>query len=161
MLRPAILYKDVIIKKFMENLYTKEYDYYVGYSCGTVLPKIEEKEGKYYWASVDESGNVIGYLQYRIDDFVDTVQDFGLFSFDAGNPILGRDLIRKLQELVSRHHRVEWCVVGDNPVKRHYDKFCKRFGGYIHHYHESTKDSDGKFVDSYCYEIVNNIEGRK
>ena len=102
-----------------------------------------------------EHGNSVQILTYRISDYSDTVQSFGLFSFDKGNPLLGRDVFQKLEELVKTHHRVEWCVVGSNPVKRHYDKFCKRHNGYIHHWHETTKDECGNYIDSYTYEIIN------
>lgn len=155
MLKPALLYAQEITKKFSENLYTTDYFYYCGYYCGSRLPKIEEKEDIYQYAFLDDDDNVIGFLSYRINDYSDTVQDFGLFSFDKGNPILGLDLFRKLEELVKKHHRIEWYVVGTNPVKHHYDKFCKRHNGYIHHYHETTKDEKGNYIDSYSYEIVN------
>ena len=72
-----------------------------------------------------------------------------------GNPILGIDVFHKLEELIKTHHRVEWHVVGNNPVKRHYDKFCKRHNGYIHHFCETTKDEKGNYIDSYTYEIIN------
>ena len=77
------------------------------------------------------------------------------FSFDKGNPILGIDVFHKLEQLIKNHHRVEWRVVGNNPVKRHYDKYCKRHNGYIHHFHETTKDKKGNYIDSYLYEIIN------
>ena len=64
-------------------------------------------------------------------------------------------MFNKLKDLVHRHHRVEWCVVGNNPVKRNYDRFCKKHSGYIHHYHETTKDESGNYIDSFLYEIVN------
>ena len=155
MLKPALLYAEEITRKFAERLYTTDYYYYCGYPCGSSLPKIEEKDDLYQYAFVDGGDNVIGFLTYRINEFCDTVQDFGLFSFDKGNPILGRDLFRKLEELVANHHKVEWLVIGNNPVKKHYDKFCRKHNGYTHHYHESTKDEKGNYVDSFFYEIVN------
>nr|WP_316613934.1 hypothetical protein [uncultured Ruminococcus sp.] len=154
MLKPALLYAQEIKRKFTEHLYTTDYFYYCGYTCGNNLPKIKEKDDLYQYAIVDKNDDIIGFLTYRINDFSDTVNDFGLFSFDKGNPILGRDLVSKLEELVKKHHRIEWSVVGTNPVKRHYDKFCKRHNGYIHHWHEITKDEYGNYIDSYTYEIV-------
>ena len=155
MLKPALLYAQEITRKFTEHLYTTDYFYYCGYCCGSSLPKIEEKDDLYQYAIVDSGDNVIGFLTYRISDYSDTVQSFGLFSFDKGNPLLGRDVFQKLEELVKTHHRIEWQVVGSNPVKRHYDKFCKRHNGYIHHWHETIKDECGNYIDSYTYEIIN------
>jgi len=155
MLKPALLYRDEIIQKFTECLYTVDYYYYSGWNCGSSLPEIKSEENLYQYAFVDKDDNVIGFLTYRIYDYSDTAQEFGLFSFDRGNPIIGIDLFKKLEELVARHHRVEWQVIEGNPVKRHYDKFCKKHSGYIHHYHGTTKSIEGKYVDSYVYEIVN------
>lgn len=155
MLKPALLYRDEIIQKFTECLYTVDYYYYSGWNCGSSLPEIKPEENLYQYAFVDKDDNVIGFLTYRIYDYSDTAQEFGLFSFDRGNPIIGIDLFKKLEELVARHHRVEWQVIEGNPVKKHYDKFCKKHNGYIHHYHGTIKSIEGKYVDSYVYEIVN------
>ena len=92
MLKPALLYAQEITRKFTEHLYTTDYFYYCGYCCGSSLPKIEENDDLYQFAIVDSDDNVIGFLTYRISDYSDTVQSFGLFSFDKGNPLLGRDV---------------------------------------------------------------------
>ena len=88
MLKPALLYTREITRKFTEHLYTTDYFYYCGYYCGNSLPKIEEEEDLYQYAIVDSTDNVIGFLRYRVNDYNDTVQDFGLFSFDKGTPSL-------------------------------------------------------------------------
>jgi hypothetical protein len=159
LLKPALLYTEQIIKKFTEQLYTTDYFYYCGYPCGNNLPKIEANPDLYQYAVVDKNNNVIGFFTYRIDDYTDSVKDFGLFSFDKGNSIVVRDVLRKLEELVKIHHRIEWGVIGTNPVKRHYDKFCKKYNGYIHQWHEASRDECGKYIDSYTYEIVQNSSG--
>ena len=154
MLKPALLYKEQLLRKFSEVLCTKDYYYYIGYDCGSILPKILEGETLYQYASVDGKGNIIGYLAYEVDIFTDTVKNFGLISFDKGNCVLGRDLFRKLEELISTHHKVEWCVVDGNPVKRHYDKFCKKHNGRVLRFRDKTKDLRGKYIDTYLYEII-------
>ena len=154
MLKPALLYKEQILQKFTEFLYTEDYFYYSGYECGTTLPTFKEDDNYYCFASVDPSGRLIGFFSYRVNFVVDCVQQFGLFSFEKGNPILGRDVVRKMEELVSSHHRLEWSVIDGNPVKRHYDKFCKKHSGSIFHFHDCTKNLKGEYVDSFLYEIV-------
>ena len=155
MLKPALLYKDIILTKFTELLYTEDYYFYMGYDCGTRLPDLQSEEGTYHYAFVDDNDNVIGFLTYQIYTTTDTVHNFGLISFDKGNPLVGRDLFKKLKELINQHHKVEWCVVDGNPVKKHYDKFCKEHNGYIHHFHDTGRDLNGNLVDSYSYEIIN------
>jgi len=44
--------------------------------------------------------------------------------------------------------------VGNNPVKRSYDTFCKKYNGMIAHLHQSTKDTNGNYVDEFIYEII-------
>ena len=134
MLKPAILYKNKILELFAKELYTEDYFYYNGYDCGSCLPTIEPREDVYTYACVDKSDNVIGYLTYRIYSLTDTVCDFGLYSFDKGNPILGVDVLRKLKELISKYH--------------------KKYNGNIIHLHDTSKDLDGRFRDSFIYEII-------
>ena len=154
MLKPALLYKEELLQKFTEQLYTPEYCLYIGCPCGTILPEITERENHYQYAILDKD-KVVGYLAYYIDNTTDTVCSFGLYSFDKGNYKLGKDVYNKMVELVKTHRRVEWRIIGNNPTKHNYDNFCKKFNGYIHHLHETTKDIKGNYVDEYTYEIIN------
>lgn len=52
-------------------------------------------------------------------------------------------------------HRIEWRVVSGNPVKKHYDKFCKKYNGNIIKLTDVFKDKYGNYRDSYIYEILN------
>ena len=160
MLKPALLYKEDLLKSFTKYLYTEDYFLYNGYDCGSVLPNIEPKENLYQFAFVDKHNKPIGFLTYRINSLTDTVCDFGLFSFERGNSIIGIDLFKKLNELIAKHHKVEWCVIEGNPVKKHYDKFCKMNNGNILHMHDTIRDLDGQYRDSYLYEIINQKEKR-
>jgi hypothetical protein len=155
MLKPAIIYKDVIEKKFMEYLYTNDYFWYSGYGACNELPEIKLSDGCYQWAVVDTKENVIGYFAYRIETGTDTVLNFGLFSFDRGNPLIGMDVYNKLSELIKDHRRLEWRMIGGNPVKRHYDSLCSKFGGNCVCLHDVTKDNHGEWHNEYIYEIVN------
>jgi len=159
MLQPAILYKDAIEAAFSAQLYTEDFFYYAGYRGATYIPEIKREDFVYQYAIVDptkDKGNeLIGYFSYQFDTLNDTARNFGLYSFDRGNKIIGRDIIKKMRELVQSHHRVEWRMIGGNPVKRHYDKFCRRYGGNVVQLHEVVKSPSGKYVDEYLYEIVN------
>lgn len=154
MLAPALLYKEELIRKFTEHLYTQDYFYYNGYPCGTSLPTFPENENTYHYAILDQSKNLIGYFSYQIYLLTDSICNLGLYSFDKGNPIVGLSVIRKLNELLEYHHRLEWRVISSNPIKRHYDKFCKQHNGYISHLHDCTKDEQGNLLDEYIYEII-------
>jgi hypothetical protein len=153
MLKPAILYKDELLKKFAEFQYTERYFWYAGYGSCNELPIISSSDGKYQWAILDNKENLIGYFAYQIQTDTDTVLNFGLFSFET-NIVVAKDVFDKMNELVKEHRRIEWRMVGDNPVQRNYDKFCKDNNGNIVHLHKVTKDTHNNWHDEYIYEIV-------
>ena len=154
MLKPAILYADVLTELFQEYLYTEELFYYIGAPVNWV-PEISVSDNKFQYAIVDEEDTVLGFLSYSIDLATSQVRDFGLFSFDPNNSIIGIDIGKKLKELINTYHRVAWQMVGGNPVKRHYDELCKYYNGNIMVLHDTTIDWNGCYRDSYYYEIIN------
>ena len=154
MLKPAILYKEAIEMEFNAQLYTQDFFYYTGYDGATYIPEIKRDDFVFQYAIVDKD-KLVGYFSYSLNTISDTINNFGLYSFDRGNPVIGRDVLRKMKELVNSHHRIEWRMIGGNPVKRHYDRFCRRYGGNVVKLHESVKTPSGEYADEYIYEIVN------
>lgn len=154
MLKPAVLYKDVLEKKFAEQLYSDDYFWYAGYGGCNELPSYETRDEKYQYAIVDEADNVIGYFAYQLQGITDTALNFGLYSFDKGNPLVGIDVFNKMEELIAEHRRVEWRMVGGNKIKKSYDKLCQKHGGNCVQLHAVTKDNHGNWHDEYIYEIL-------
>ena len=107
------------------------------------------------FAIVDNNNKLIGYLAYVVDYYCSKAYNFGLISFDKGNVILGRDLFNKMEELVSTLHKIEWRMVGGNPVERSYDKFCFKHNGKKHILKDSIRDAQGNYRDDIIYEIIN------
>lgn len=153
MLIPAIAKKKEIENLFARNLYNDTMFLYDGRGHCNYIPDIKPKDGVYDWAIVDKNDNVVGYFSYCVDTYAESVRQFGLISF-ASNPIIGIDVYRKMKELVSTYHRIEWYMVGGNPVEPHYDRFCARYGGRKLKLQDATKDSQGMFRDMYIYEII-------
>lgn len=153
MLKPAILYKTQIEQKFAELMYTEDAFLYNGYSHSCVLPEIKPEEGYYQWAILDGE-TVVGYLTYFINGYSDSVERFGLISFDKGNLTVTLDTFTELKRLVKEHRRVEWGCVGGNPAESAYDKFCAKYNGYKSIRHKCIRDNLGNFRDSYTYEIL-------
>ena len=156
MLVPAILYKDEIIKCMQKYFYTDDMMYAAG-CMENWVPNIVEspEEGCYQWAMVDSNDKLIGFLVYRVDFYVSKAYNFGLFSFDRGNVLVGKDVYTKLEELVNTYHRVEWRAVSGNPACRGYDNFIKRHNGNKHILKDCIKDRKGDYHDDIIYEIVN------
>ena len=155
MLLPAALYKNEILTRMQEYYYTDDMMYYTGY-LGHSLPSIEENSNgnTYHYAIVTNEGKLIGYFAYTVDWYSSSAYNFGLFSFDRGNILVGRDVFNKLEELVNILHRVEWRAVGGNPACRGYDNFIKKHNGKKHILKDSIRDQKGKYHDDIIYEIV-------
>lgn len=153
MLKPALMYKKELENKFTEIMYDDEYYLYMGYIHGHELPKIEPQDNAYQWAIVDKA-KLIGWFAYRVQPETDSVYNFGLYSFDRGNPIIGIDVFNKMEELVRNFRRIEWRALSTNSVVKHYDKFCQKHGGNKVVLHEVGKAPDGSYWDDIIYEIV-------
>ena len=155
MLLPAILYKEQITKEFQKQYFTEDMFFETG-CLEQWSPQIFDnlEQGKFQYAIVNNDNKLIGYLSYEIDYYASQVYKFGLISFDKGNLIVARDLFNKLEELVSKFHRVEWRMVGGNPVERNYDRFCEKHHGKKHILKDAIKDAKGNYRDNIIYEII-------
>lgn len=153
MLVPAISRKTELEQLFAEHLYDKDMFFYNGYPHCNSMPDLTPKENIYRWAVVDKD-KVIGYFTYFTDTHCSTVCSFGLYSFDKGNPVLGFDVYKKMKELIKYYRRIEWRMIGGNPVQKHYDRLCKRFNGNRVMLHSVVRDEEGVYHDEYIYEIV-------
>lgn len=158
MLKPAILYKDEIAKGMQQYFYTDDMLYETG-CLDNWSPDIADcpREGLYQWAIVNSDDKLVGFLNYHVDFYVSKAYNFGLFSFDRGNPLIGKDLFEKLEELVHSCHRIEWRAVSGNPACRGYDAFIKKHNGKRHVLKDAIKDSHGDYHDDLIYEIVSDI----
>ena len=158
MLVPAILYKEQIVKEMQKYFYTTDMMYETG-CMENWVPNIVEspEEGCYQWAIVDSNDKLIGFLGYRVDFYVSKAYNFGLFSFDRGNVLVGKDVYTKLEELVNTYHRVEWRAVSGNPACRGYDNFIKKHNGNKYILKDSIKDAKGVYHDDIIYEIISEV----
>lgn len=156
MLVPAILFKNEIRQKFMEYNYSEDMIYYTGY-LGNALPQINEtNDGDCYQYAIVDEDILIGYFTYMINWYSSCAHSFGLFSFDRNNKIIGIDVFRELKKIIHayRIHRIEWRMIGGNPVEKHYDRFCKSYNGKKFVLTDAIKDRYGKYHDDIIYEII-------
>lgn len=161
MLVPAITKKAEIEEEFKKLYYTDDMFYYMGclYSGPTSI--LETGDGNIYqYAVVDENEKLIGYIGYSIDWYSSNVNSFGLISFDRNNPLIGIELRNVFNKLINEYkiRRIEWGMIGGNPVERHYDRFCKKYNGNKLIKHDVMKDKQGNFHDNVIYEIFPNKE---
>ena len=170
MLVPAMLYKDEIEEQFAKRMYDDDMFYYQGYAHGHETTEIKPQDNLYQWAIVSKrkgfycyyTKQLIGYFAYRIDPNTNNVYNFGLISFDKGNPLVAKDVFDKIKELILNHHRVEWRCIGGNPALRGYKNFIKRINRKynlqckMHFFTDVVKDNQGMYRDEVVFEIVNN-----
>ena len=156
MLIPAIYYKEELTKAFRLHYYTEDMMYITGSLCSWT-PTFDDnpEKGHYQFAIVNPNKELIGYIDYYIDYYSSSVSRFGLYSFSRGNFIVGRDVLQELERIVASYHRVEWRMLGGNPIERHYDKFCEAHNGTKHVFRDAMRDRSGKYHDDILYEIIN------
>lgn len=155
MLVPAILYRDQIQEEFQKYYYTIDMMYYTG-CLENWSPNIEKNpyDQIHQYAIIGNDNKLIGYLSFRIDWYCSRVYNFGLFSFDRGNALVGKAVFEKLDELVNKFHRVEWRAVSGNPACKSYDRFVEKYNGNKHVLKDVIKDRAGNYHDDIIYEIV-------
>lgn len=159
MLIPAIMKKTEIEEGFKKLYYTDDMFYYRGSMCSCHTNILDTGDGNMFqWAIVDENEKVIGYIGYNIDWYSSNASSFGLISFDKNNPLVGIELRKVFDKLINEYkmRRIEWAMVGGNPVEKHYDRFCKKYNGNKLVMHDVIKDAQGNFHDSVFYEIFPN-----
>ena len=157
MLIPAILKKQEIENAFRKYYYSDEMMFETG-SLDNWLPEISENPdgSRYQYAIVDNKAKLIGYIDYTIDWYSSCAHRFGLISFDKGNILIGKALKEIMDKLINEYHlhRIEWRMIGGNPVERSYDRFCKKYNGNKHVLKDVFKDRQGKYHDDCIYEII-------
>ena len=157
MLVPAILHKDEILKKFKEYYYTDDMMYETS-SLDNWSPEIFENpnQGNFQYAIIDSKKNVVGYIAFYIDWYSQSAYNFGILSFDRGNPAVGEALSEIMGQLLHVYmlHRIEWRMVGGNPIEKHYDAFCDKYNGRKIELRDVFKDKRGKYRNCYIYEII-------
>lgn len=158
MLVPAIAKKAELEQLFAKHIYDEDMFLYNGYPYCNTIPDLTPAEGIYKWAIVEKDvygdDKVVGYFTYYINNHCESVQSFGLYSFDRGNPVIGIDVYKKMKELIKKYRRVEWRMIGGNPVEKHYDKLCKHFKGHKVTLCDVVKDNKGIYHNEHIYEII-------
>lgn len=161
MLIPAIIKQNEILEAMERYYYSDEMMFETG-SLNNWLPNIQEEpeSGCFQYAIVNSEEKLIGYLDYHINWHNSCASRFGVISFDKGNPIIGKDLFNELNKLIYDYklHRIEWRMVGGNPVERSYNKFCEKHNGTKHILKDVFKDKYGNYHNDIIYEIINNKE---
>lgn len=111
--------------------------------------------------AIYDGDRIIGYFSYCYSNVENELFnfgvglklfDFGLYSFDKNNPIIGLDIYKEMQRLCKEYGccYVSFYMIKGNPVEKHYDKIIKHFHGQKRVYENSVdkniKDIQYSFV---------------
>lgn len=157
MLVPAILKKSEIESGFQKLFYTNDMFLITG-TTQNWIPEIKDTGNNFQYAIIDKREKVIGYFDYTIDLYYSCAKNFCVVSFDKGNPSVVIDALIEFKKIInnSNIHRIEWTMVGSNPVEKIYDKICYKYNGYKNILHDSIKDIKGQYYNYIIYEIIKN-----
>lgn len=158
MLEDARLHEQAIQQKLLRVQYEERYKYYWNYSYRSPWkPHDHGTWNRHEFASVDRSGNVLGVLAYDIDRDDGVASNLSIISFtEDTHPIFAKDLARFLRDIFEKFHfrKLRWSVLIGNPVERHYDRLCERYGGRIVGIqYKENRIMDGTYADKKLYEI--------
>lgn len=157
MLKPAICYKEELEMALREYFYTDDMMFYQGCVNSYLIDIADKGEGGHYqYAVIGKDDKLVGYISYTVDYYSACAYNFGVFSFDRGNPIMGRELFELLEKLVRQYHRVEFRAVSGNPAVRGYDAFLQRHRdiGQKYAFRDEFRDLQGNYHDTYLYQFV-------
>ena len=158
MLKPAILYAEQLPKMYQKLWFNEKYKYY-NYNSYWNSFTIEDKTWDWHeFVSVSQTGEVLGYIHYRVDRVTLKCCNFGAINF-TNNPLFGKDLLQAIKDIFERFnfHKLAFSVVIGNPVEKSYDRLCQKYGGRILCIEkEETKLEDNKYYDVKRYEILRN-----
>jgi len=155
MLKPARNYRVELEHNLRDTWYDERYKFYHSDSYRGDFNL--EDDNRWFFVSVDERDNVIGYISFVVDRDANQVRSVGAISFQLGNLIFAKDLIYLVDDIFTKYHfnRLEWCCVSGNPVLPTYIRWCTKHGGQqVAHEHECVRTIDGVVRDSFTFEIL-------
>lgn len=156
MLKPAQLYEEQLKEAALNEWYKPENIYYGG--VGNININVRpDNDDVHQFASVDEYGNVLGYICYNVDWVTMNAYEFGVMSFKRGSVTFLRDVYQAICDIFEKYHmnRFSFSCMADNPVLRGYRRFIKKHGGReCAYFRQIAKLQDGKVHDSIYFEIL-------
>jgi hypothetical protein len=160
MLKLSYFYKTRIQEEYKKIIYDEKYKYYFCQCFWNYEFPLSTGDSDWYgieYVSVDRNNNIIGYLGANIDRESNKVSSLRILNFkDKGNITFSRDLRNFIIELFERYkvNKIEFSVVGGNPIEKMYDKYIKKYNGRIvGHFKDYVKLTDGEYHDYKMYEI--------
>lgn len=157
MLDIAKKYEQELQAKFLDTWYDMKYQYYRDTS-GDRIPQLADNcYDRRDFVSLDNDGNLIGFISYFYNDTTRSASQFGIINFGKPSAIFARDVLQVIGDIFFKFKldRIEFWCFEDNPATRGYRQFIKRFGGKeVGHLRRVCRLMDGELHDSVIFEIL-------
>lgn len=157
MIKPAQLYKSKLKEELLKSWYNPTNIYWSGWTGDGITDLPDDNYENHHFVSIDNSGNLIGYISYSVNWVAMSADNFGIISFKKGNIEFAKDLYTVICNIFEKYHmnRMSWCCFADNPAIRGYRNFIKNHGGKeCGYYRQVTKLQDGMLHDKVEFEIL-------
>lgn len=146
-----------LTEKCEEVKFDPKYDY-VGpaETGGSLLPETKDPCDREYVEINDDTGDIVGYICYRLRYGNSTADGFLLMSFE-NSPIFIRHVIEHAHVIFNRWgmNRIEFMAIDGNPALNGYRKLVARYGGVeCAHFRQSIILRDNTVRDVYMFEIL-------
>ena len=157
MLDNARKYVEELRNKLIDAWYDERYKYYfVGNWHKEYSPSQDDWE-EMCFVSLDNNGNILGLISYRLDRNISAAYDFGAINLSDNKSVFGMDLYRVIDNIFCKFNmqRIEFNVVCGNPIEKSYDKMVAKCGGrIIGTRRRAAKLLDNQIYDDKLYEIL-------
>ena len=156
MLHSAALFKNEIGIKMISMAFDPKYQWYYAGIGFDGFDHLHEEDSQHF-VSTNLSGNLIGYITYRVDRSTRVAFALNIISLDMGNLEFIKDVNQVIRTIFEQNHmnRLVIFVYVDNPHFRGCRKLIKKLGGHeIKKIHETDRLIEGEFRDGIMFEIV-------
>lgn len=156
MLDLAIKYENKLQELFANISLDEKYMFFHGCSYRNKYKAEESTWNKHEFVSLDNQGNVIGYIKYGIDRECSTANSLQIINFSNNKVTFGRDVMKALDEIFTKFNfrKLKYSVFIGNPIENTYDRLTEKYGGRISGIQlQDDKLIDGNYYDFKSYEI--------
>lgn len=151
------MFEQQLQDKYLETILNDKYKYYHASNLQNYTLELDNDTwNKIDFVSVNDEGEVLGYLFARFDRTADLVSGLGAMNFGEINYQFSKDFHKFITDLLMVHNfrKINFSVVVGNPAERMYDKYITKYGGRIvGTFKEDVRLYDGKYYDHKYYEI--------
>lgn len=129
----AINHKEEINRLWRNCWFEEKYQFFNASNWYEDIVIDENSWNKHQFVSLDKNGNVLGFIDYKIDRNTNNVRGLRIINFSDNKLIFGLDCGRIIYDIFEKfgYAKLTFSVIVGNPIEKTYDKFIKRYGGRI------------------------------